>query len=131
MKRITLLATLMLAVASVVAQQNIGKVDVATVSPCVVDNDVEFLLDAPNAGQVLLRADWMQAPVPMTRRESDNKWYYKSENLAPGSTTARPDFAQTISHSLPKLLFIMFFSDSSIMPSSSASKIRYIFSFLP
>lgn len=87
MKRITLLATLMLAVASVVAQQNIGKVDVATVSPCVVDNDVEFLLDAPNAGQVLLRADWMQAPVPMTRRESDNKWYYKSENLAPGLYT--------------------------------------------
>ena len=66
MKRITLLATLMLAVASVVAQQNIGMVDVATVSPCVVDNDVEFLLDAPNA--VASRLDAGSCTYDTTRK---------------------------------------------------------------
>lgn len=88
MKRISFFVVfLWLFAALVCAQQNIGVAHVAPVSPCVVENRVEFILDAPNAEQVLLRADWMSDPVPMQRRASDNKWYYKSEDMQPGLYT--------------------------------------------
>lgn len=88
MKRISFsVALLWLFAASVCAQQNIGVAHVATVSPCVTDNSVEFVLEAPHAEQVLLRADWMSQPASMQRRESDNKWYYKCEDMQPGLYT--------------------------------------------
>ena len=88
MKRVSFFVALLVSFATAVcAQQNIGGVDVATISPHVVDNDVEFLLDAPHAESVLLRADWIPAPVPMSRRQSDNKWYYKCEDMHPGLYT--------------------------------------------
>lgn len=88
MKRVSFFVALLVSfVTDVCAQQNIGGVDVATISPHVVDNYVEFLLDAPHAESVLLRADWMPAPVPMSRRQSDNKWYYKCEDMQPGLYT--------------------------------------------
>lgn len=87
MKRISLFfAFLWLVVVAVVAQQNIGATG-AMVSPCVTDNDVEFLLDAPYAQQVMLRADWMPEPVSMTRCEDNNKWYYQCPDMQPGLYT--------------------------------------------
>ncbi len=69
------------------AQQNVGDKSLAMVSPCVTGDDVEFVLDMPNARQVMLRGDWMAEPVAMQQRDADGCWYYMCQDLAPGVYT--------------------------------------------
>lgn len=68
----------------VVVAQETGVVGLK--SPCVNGNVVEIVIDAPDAHEVLLQADWATSPIAMQPIDG-GRWYYSSEALLPGMYT--------------------------------------------